>query len=130
MSEHITRQQRRQKERQEMADWKKQYRNLPTKQNVLPILDGIKTQQWKEGYEAGIKYGTSKAMFICYAAVGLVLRHLLGFGHARIQRFIQAMDAEIVNCIDEKDAVERLYHETGYRMRFRDGEGVTEVDDL
>ena len=88
-------------------------------------------QGFEKGYEAGATHASREAVFTCYAAAAVAAHKYLGFGKNRIQRFIQAMDQIVIASIDDKDVVDQLEKETGYKLVFKGRDGsLEEVDDI
>lgn len=133
MTEQLTRQQRRKLERQDnkMAEWKRQREGLPPKDLMKPIMPGLQSMEYARGFEAGATHASKEAVFTCYAAAAIAAHKHLGFGKLRIQRFIQAMDKIVVASIDDRNVVDQLEKETGYKLTLRGRDGsLTEVDDF
>ncbi len=97
---------------------------------INQVNDANYRQGFEQGYESGATHASREAVFTCYGAAAVAAHKYLGFGKARIQRFIQAMDQIVISSIDDKDVVDRLEKETGYKLVFKGRDGsLEEVDD-
>lgn len=94
--------------------------------------NGITEEDLKQAREAGYKEGQLDTaryyMKMFYAAAGLAVRRLFGFGQTRIVRLLEEMHRVMSEEICTDDIIQRLEDETGLKVNLDDevGGGINE----
>lgn len=57
---------------------------------------------------------------LTYAAIGIALHDLFGFGHKRILRVLQDVDRHVQNDFSSLESAEELLEKTGIRLNWGD----------
>ena len=96
------------------------------------IRNGITVEDLEKNYHIGYDEGFSTAVratgSLTYAAIGIALHDLYGFGHKRILRVLQEVDRHVQMDFSSIDTAEELLEKTGIRINFHDSiERIQEV---
>lgn len=83
---------------------------------------------YNDGWEKGFAQGTTTTGSVVYAAIGIALHDLFGFGHKRILRALQAVDKHVCEDISSIDTANELLEKTWIRLNF--GEPFDRVEDM
>lgn len=131
----MNRQQRRKIERQNRKIKKPSYRGLTHEQRLEKLFrNGITAedlkQEWHDGFDAGFKAASPSAIRTIYAAIALAAHNELGFGQTRCKRFLDAVDAIVVNSLCSQEAIDDVYDKLKLQLQFDDPtEDTVEVKD-
>lgn len=80
---------------------------------------------WKEGFNCA----TSPVLKTIYAAACLTLHSLEGYGRERCKRFLQALDACVIDTLTSTEAVEKVWDEIGLELDFKESfDRIQEVE--
>jgi len=82
---------------------------------------------YNDGWEKGFAQGTTTTGSVVYAAIGIALHDLFGFGHKRILRTLQLVDKHVCEDISSIDTANELLEKTGIRLNF--GEPFDRVEE-
>lgn len=112
------------REQRRKAAKQKNYEALPMEEKIARLYKhGIKPEDLAKEFDAGYRKGFQEAspstFKACYAAFALALKRS-GVENEQIYKFIRVVDDLILNEIDNFDAVQKVFEETGFRLDFGD----------
>lgn len=88
------------------------------------VKNGITPEDLRKTYENGWKQGFNAATMpvvkTVYAAACLALNELEGYGRKRCKRFLQALDARVIDTLTSTEAVEAVYDKIGLEIDFKE----------
>lgn len=77
-------------------------------------------REWQAGHDQGFSAGVTATGKLTYAAIGIALHDLHGFGHKRILRVLREVDRHVQNDFSSLEAAEELLEKTGIRLNWGD----------
>ena len=77
-------------------------------------------REYQSGHDEGFSAGVTATGKLTYAAIGIALHDLHGFGHKRILRVLQEVDQHVQMDFSSLDAAEELLEKTGIRLNWND----------
>ena len=77
-------------------------------------------REYDKGRDEGFSAGVAATGKLTYAAIGIALHDLHGFGHKRILRVLQEVDRHVQMDFSSLDAAEELLEKTGIRLNWSD----------
>lgn len=97
------------------------------------VKNGITPDDLQKAYDKGWKEGfncaTSPVLKTIYAAACLTLHSLEGYGRARCKRFLQALDACVIDTLTSTEAIEKVWDEIGLELDFKESfDRIQEAD--
>ena len=101
----------------------------PAQQMNALLKNGITPKDLEEQYARGRDDGIETTFKTVYAAACLTLHSLEGYGRARCKRFLQALDACVIDTLTSTEAVEKVWDEIGLELDFKESfDRIQEVD--
>lgn len=126
MSNRAMRRQIARSNRQTVAQMSKDARKAALVRNGITPEDV--QREYDKGRDEGFSAGVTATGKLTYAAIGIALHDLHGFGHKRILRVLQEVDKHVQLDFSSLDAAEELLEKTGIRLNWGDPiERVQEV---
>lgn len=125
MSNRAMRRQMARNNRQTLEQMSRDAKKAALIRNGITVKD--LEDNYNKGWEEGFSQGTMTTGSVVYAAIGIALHDLFGFGHKRILRTMQAVDKHVCEDISSIDTANELLEKTGIRLNF--GEPFDRVEE-